>query len=358
MGFDLDDEILQDFLTEAGEILEQLGEQLVDLEQNPDDLELLNAVFRGFHTVKGGAGFLNINPLVEVCHHAEDVFNVLRQGERKVNPYLMDTFLQVLDVVNTMFDEVRAGDDPTPATPELMHALVALVKEDITEAPSFSPPSVASTPATPPTPSPPPVAVVDDALEDEFDALLDELHGEPESIPVTPPSSSDSDDISESEFDALLDELHGQGGSPTAAQEATNDVASTASDSDEISEAEFDALLDQLHGDGAPGQSEEKVVAEVAPASSNGDDITEAEFDQLLDEMHGPGGSPTDAPAAVSAPAPAPAVSAPPPPPPPAPQGMGMSAPLQRPTRGMDAVKPAWMTNPDLVPPPPPPPTA
>ncbi|MBT4837759.1 MAG: chemotaxis protein CheA [Methylococcales bacterium] len=319
MGFDLDDEILQDFLTEAGEILEQLGEQLVDLEQNPDDLELLNAVFRGFHTVKGGAGFLNINPLVEVCHHAEDVFNVLRQGERKVNPYLMDTFLQVLDVVNTMFDEVRAGDDPTPATPELMHALVALVKEDITEAPSFSPPSVASTPATPPTPSPPPVAVVDDALEDEFDALLDELHGEPESIPVTPPSSSDSDDISESEFDALLDELHGQGGSPTAAQEATNDVASTASDSDEISEAEFDALLDQLHGDGAPGQSEEKVVAEVAPASSNGDDITEAEFDQLLDEMHGPGGSPTDAPAAVSAPAPAPAVSAPPPPPPPPP---------------------------------------
>ena len=84
MAIDLDDEILQDFLVEAGEILELLGEQLVELEQSPNDPELLNAIFRGFHTVKGGAGFLAIDPLVEVCHSAEDVFNVLRQGDRKV----------------------------------------------------------------------------------------------------------------------------------------------------------------------------------------------------------------------------------------------------------------------------------
>ncbi|MBF0256970.1 MAG: Hpt domain-containing protein, partial [Gammaproteobacteria bacterium] len=64
MSLDTDDEILQDFLVEAGEILEQLNEQLVDLEQHPDDYDMLNAVFRGFHTIKGGAGFLAIQPLV------------------------------------------------------------------------------------------------------------------------------------------------------------------------------------------------------------------------------------------------------------------------------------------------------
>lgn len=68
MAIDLNDEIMQDFLLEAGEILELLNEQLVELESRPDDNELLNAVFRGFHTIKGGAGFLAIEPLIDVCH--------------------------------------------------------------------------------------------------------------------------------------------------------------------------------------------------------------------------------------------------------------------------------------------------
>jgi len=70
MAIDPNDEILQDFLVEAGELLEALNEQLIELEQNPDDRDLLNAVFRSFHTIKGGAGFLNLNALVVVCHHA------------------------------------------------------------------------------------------------------------------------------------------------------------------------------------------------------------------------------------------------------------------------------------------------
>ena len=65
MGLNAEDDILQDFLVEAVEIAEQLGEQLVDLEQHAGDAELLNAIFRGFHTIKGGAGFLEIDPLVE-----------------------------------------------------------------------------------------------------------------------------------------------------------------------------------------------------------------------------------------------------------------------------------------------------
>ena len=113
MAIDLDDEILQDFLLEAGEILELLGEeQLVELEKSPEDLELLNAIFRGFHTIKGGAGFLALDSLVTVCHKAEDVFDVLREGKRTVTAELMDVILEVVDVVNFMFDQVKGGEDP------------------------------------------------------------------------------------------------------------------------------------------------------------------------------------------------------------------------------------------------------
>ena len=127
MSIDADDEILQDFLVEAGEILERLNEELVELEQRPEDVDLLNAVFRGFHTIKGGASFLSLDGLVEVCHRAEDVFNVLRNGERAVDTDLMDTVLQVLDVVNSMFTEVQGGSMPTPAEPALLKSLENLI---------------------------------------------------------------------------------------------------------------------------------------------------------------------------------------------------------------------------------------
>ena len=108
MAVDLDDEILQDFLVEASEIIELLGEQLVELEQSSEDSDLLNAIFRGFHTIKGGAGFLALDPLVTICHKAEDVFDVLREGERTVTSELMDVILEVVDVVNLMFEQVKA----------------------------------------------------------------------------------------------------------------------------------------------------------------------------------------------------------------------------------------------------------
>ena len=94
MAFDVDEDILQDFLVEAGEILEQLQEQLVDLENNPKDADLLNAIFRGYHTVKGGAGFLSLGALVDICHGAENVFDVMRTGKRTLTSELMDVILQ------------------------------------------------------------------------------------------------------------------------------------------------------------------------------------------------------------------------------------------------------------------------
>src|SRR6056297_62482 len=123
MALDADDEILQDFLIEAGEIIEKLSEELVELEQRPDDSELLNSIFRGFHTVKGGPGFLQLDALVNCCHPAENVFDTLRNHKRKVDSELMDVVLQALDHVNTMLEQVRHQEQPTTAPDELIKAL-------------------------------------------------------------------------------------------------------------------------------------------------------------------------------------------------------------------------------------------
>lgn len=154
MAIDPNDEILQDFLIEAGELLEGLNEQLIDLEQHPDDRDLLNAVFRSFHTIKGGAGFLSLDPLVTVCHHAEDVFNLLRNGERQVDGHLMDTMLRVLDTLNVMFGDLRSGVDPTPAEADLVEDLRRMAKnEDVA---GNSEPAAIATPDVPPEPEPEP----------------------------------------------------------------------------------------------------------------------------------------------------------------------------------------------------------
>ncbi|HIA07666.1 MAG TPA: chemotaxis protein CheA [Chromatiaceae bacterium] len=187
MSIDTDDEILQDFLVEAGELLELLSEQLVALEQNPEDSDLLNAVFRSFHTIKGGAGFLAINPLVDVCHRAEDVFNVLRQGERVADAELMDTILTVTDVVNTMFDSVRNGEDPEPADAALLTLLEGFSSADAGGA------SAAPMPEAP--------------------------AGEESPVDV----SVGGDEISDDEFEAMLDEIHGKGRSPTGSRADTGE---------------------------------------------------------------------------------------------------------------------------------------
>ncbi|MCK4710043.1 MAG: Hpt domain-containing protein [Gammaproteobacteria bacterium] len=126
----MDDELLEDFLVEAGEILEQLNEQLVELENSPDDSELLNAVFRGFHTIKGGAGFLAIDVMVAICHRTEDIFNMLRNDELKIDNHLMDTVLPVLDVLNGQFDALRSGEDPEAAEQSLLSTLEGIISGD------------------------------------------------------------------------------------------------------------------------------------------------------------------------------------------------------------------------------------
>ncbi|MBG5693208.1 chemotaxis protein CheA [Pseudomonas aeruginosa] len=316
MSFDADEEILQDFLVEAGEILEQLSEQLVELESRPDDMDLLNAIFRGFHTVKGGAGFLQLNALVECCHIAENVFDILRKGERRVSSELMDVVLQALDTVNAMFDQVREQSEPTPATPELLAALARLAEPEGAEpAEPVQAPPAAVPPAEPAAPPEAPAqSASSDITDDEFEQLLDALQGDeaPASAVAEAPAAPAGDEISDAEFEALLDQLHGKGKfvppavSAEPAQvpaEAVEPAAAAAGD--DISDDEFEALLDELHGKGKFGDVPEAAGPPAAPAAAapaaapaaqgkapaaaGGDEISDDEFESLLDELHGKG---------------------------------------------------------------------
>ena len=185
MSFDMDEDILQDFLVEAGEILELLQEQLVELENNPDDANLLNAIFRGFHTVKGGAGFLSLTELVDACHGAENVFDILRTGKRRVTPELMDVILQSLDSINAMFVEVQNRQPLTPASPQVLAALHHYSEPESESNPApvvakaAAQPQVKAEPAAPAVPAAPAsdASGVDEITEEEFDRMMDELHG-------------------------------------------------------------------------------------------------------------------------------------------------------------------------------------
>jgi two-component system chemotaxis sensor kinase CheA len=287
MSFGADEEILQDFLVEAGEILEQLSEQLVELESRPDDADLLNAIFRGFHTVKGGAGFLQLNELVECCHIAENVFDILRKGERRVDSELMDVVLEALDAVNGMFTEVRERSPVTAASPQLLDALARLAEP----AAAPAPPAVVQAQAP-----------AEDVTDSEFEQLLDSLgaakaHAAAPASPVAVPhDGTASDEITDAEFESLLDQLHGKGqfavdtSAPANAAPLAAD-APAASASDEITDAEFEALLDQLHGKGAftaDAVTAQPAAAPQAPTAA-GDEISDDEFESLLDQLHGKG---------------------------------------------------------------------
>ncbi|WP_448196865.1 chemotaxis protein CheA [Pseudomonas putida] len=309
MSFGADEEILQDFLVEAGEILEQLSEQLVELESRPDDADLLNAIFRGFHTVKGGAGFLQLNELVECCHIAENVFDILRKGERRVDAELMDVVLEALDTVNSMFGQVRERSEVTPATPELLAALARLAEPGSVEA---------AAPVAEAAPAPAEPAAEADITDTEFEQLLDSLDAVKAQAAAAEQQlqgetlAGSGDEITDDEFESLLDQLHGKG-QFSAEVVATEPVAAAASApaSDEITDEEFESLLDQLHGKGTfQADALPAAVAPVAgevPAAGSGDEISEHEFEALLDQLHGKGKFTGDAvtaeaPAAVATP--------------------------------------------------------
>ncbi|AWH37093.1 chemotaxis protein CheA [Stenotrophomonas sp. ZAC14D1_NAIMI4_6] len=200
------DDITADFIIEAQEILDRLGEQLVSLEQAPQDNDQLNAVFRGYHTLKGGAGFLGITAMVELCHAAEEALGAARAGQAVLQAHHFDAAQQSLDYLQSMLDAVSAGTEPGYAPPEL------IAQFDVHG--GASPASSAAAAATPAA------AGSDLITDDEFEALLDQLHGSSAPTAVAPPKKADDGLISEDEFEALLDQLHGgavPGAKPVAA---------------------------------------------------------------------------------------------------------------------------------------------
>lgn len=291
MSYDLDEDILQDFLIEAGEILELLSEQLVELENNPEDKDLLNAIFRGFHTVKGGAGFLSLTELVDTCHGAENVFDILRNGQRQVTANLMDTMLKALDTINHQFQAVQEREALEAAEPDLLaelHRLSRPQSEDAVEAPSQAPVEAQA------------------PVETKVDTpVVAETASEPSDAQETAIAANSIDDISEDEFERLLDELHGKGSAPGRESEApaVTSAPAPAAESGDITDDEFEKLLDELHGVGK-SPTNQASTADVTPPSTpspapsgnsaaSGDLMTDEEFEKLLDDLHGAGKGPS-----------------------------------------------------------------
>ncbi|MEM7622350.1 MAG: chemotaxis protein CheA [Planctomycetota bacterium] len=122
-----DPEILQDFLTESGELLDQLEGDLVALESQSDDIELINQVFRALHTIKGSASFLALTNLVEIAHAAESALNSARNSVVSIDQAMMDLLLRAVDVLRQQFDQLAGGDtDLVKADDDLVGLLTKL----------------------------------------------------------------------------------------------------------------------------------------------------------------------------------------------------------------------------------------
>lgn len=151
------EELLQDFLQEATDLLSDVDNKLVDLEKTPDEKSLLNDIFRGFHTIKGGAGFLNATELVTLCHLTENLFDKLRNDELQLTPELMDLIMSATQGVREMFGELTQSLQPQPADPALLDALRAVIQgggvKPAAPAPSAPAPAAEAPAAAPAAPA-------------------------------------------------------------------------------------------------------------------------------------------------------------------------------------------------------------
>ncbi|MDR9834812.1 chemotaxis protein CheA [Herbaspirillum huttiense] len=125
----MDDEMLKDFVVEALDLATNVEEHLLTLERHPDDLEILNAVFRAFHTIKGGAGFVNLPAMVSACHLTENLFDALRTGKAPVTPLAIEAALQASGFVADQLNELSNG-----AAPDSLASMPAELKDILTQA--------------------------------------------------------------------------------------------------------------------------------------------------------------------------------------------------------------------------------
>ncbi len=272
----MDEEILQDFLVEAEDLIDQLNGQLSELAHSPKDADLLNAVFRGFHTIKGGAGFLEITPLIEVCHRAENVFDKIRNGDVAYDAVVADAILRAFDVISDSMDLLKDGVREMPENdPVLLSDLDALTSKNkpiVATVETISKSSLQLADGLDPD---------GDISDDEFDALLNQRdamgsgpsgsNASAQEVSLSLPEGVDPDgDMSDDEFEALLNQRDTR---------TTNEAPGALSlpvgvDPDgEISDDEFDALLNQrdmLEGEeSAPIKPAEAVAPKTVPKPSS-----------------------------------------------------------------------------------------
>ncbi|WP_149700883.1 chemotaxis protein CheW [Campylobacter concisus] len=167
-------EIMEDFLIEAFELIEQIDHDLVELEANPEDLELLNRIFRVAHTVKGSSSFLNFDVLTELTHHMEDVLNKARKGELKITPDIMDVVLESVDMMKGLLESIRDNGSDAAAGIDIKNICASLTQISEGEAPSAAPEAPAA-PAPEPVKEPEPVAPAEEAAPEVSDAELSKL---------------------------------------------------------------------------------------------------------------------------------------------------------------------------------------
>ncbi|WP_107832985.1 chemotaxis protein CheW [Campylobacter concisus] len=167
-------EIMEDFLIEAFELIEQIDHDLVELEANPEDLELLNRIFRVAHTVKGSSSFLNFDVLTELTHHMEDVLNKARKGELKITPDIMDIVLESVDMMKGLLESIRDNGSDSAAGIDIKNICVRLTQISEGEAPS----AAAEAPVAPSpeqVKEPEPVTPAVEAAPEVSDAELSKL---------------------------------------------------------------------------------------------------------------------------------------------------------------------------------------
>ncbi len=273
----VDNEILQEFLVEAGELFDQLNDQFAELEKSPDDIEIINAIFRAYHTIKGGAGFMKLMPMVEICHRAEDAINQLRQGERQVTAELIDVMFQTLDELEDMFTSVRGGEELVDANAELLQQLDTLLSNTGMPEAAPSTEQQAETKAS-----------SEQSMDDEFEAML-----QANSVVANKENKTDTGLITDDEFDAVLDQLHGEGKHQIIAEDASSKTGAAQQKSDVITDDEFDAVLDQLHSEGKHGSVSDDEKSSAIVKKGNSELITDDEFEAALDQLHGQGKGPS-----------------------------------------------------------------
>lgn len=165
-------ELLEDFLVESFELIEQIDHDLVELESNPDDLELLNRIFRVAHTIKGSSSFLNFDTLTKLTHHMEDVLNKARHGELKITADVMDVVLKSVDMMKGLLVSIRDNGNDSNSGIDISQICPQLTA--ISEGQS------SATPVAEPAPEPAPAAIPDDIdpntlSEDEINAEIERL---------------------------------------------------------------------------------------------------------------------------------------------------------------------------------------